>query len=494
MKKELVKINLKVNLDSRQETMDNQGFTVYPVVMIKEGVHNDILYTLAELTKFHETWNGVPVPIQHPEIDGRPVSANNPQIYTEQVVGTIFNAHMDGDSLKAEVWLNNDKVNSLAPAVRDFLQGDGQMDVSTGLFAEDINQTGNFNGQDYVSIATNIRPDHLALLPGVEGACSWEDGCGIRANKNKGGSMKSARGNKKEGDEFIKDPDQYFVPSDESEIKANAVDYTKTVEALRDAVNAMDVDNQRYYYLSRAYDDYAIYRVNYIGTNQAPAYMRQEYNLVDGKVVWTGEAVEVEKNVSFSPKTVQTFEKKNGKEEKTNNKEENNMSDVKTMKECCKDKVDELIANNSNFTEDNRDDLLGMTEAAFALVINVATPVKKKKEEPKTNEVEEPKTNSEIKLEDLPEDMRQSIEYGKKVMTNKKNELIDQIKANESNKFSDEMLGGYDLDMLETLAGSIPKPKVVSNYGLSNPGNVQVNSNDDMPEPLPATGNDWTEK
>jgi len=48
---------------------------------------------------------------------------------------------------------------------------------------------GVWNEEEYHSIVRNYRPDHLALLPGAIGACSWEDGCGIRANKDikKGG-------------------------------------------------------------------------------------------------------------------------------------------------------------------------------------------------------------------------------------------------------------------------------------------------------------------
>ena len=43
---------------------------------------------------------------------------------------------------------------------------------------------------------------------------------------------------------------------------------------------------------------------------------------------------------------------------------------VKTMKECCPDKVDELIQNNANFSDEDKDTLLGLTEEGFAMVIN----------------------------------------------------------------------------------------------------------------------------
>jgi len=333
----------------------------------------------------------------------------------------------------------------------------------------------------------------LAVLPGVTGACSWEDGCGIRANK-KGGKMK--RGNKKE---FEKDPDQYFKPLSADVIKTYADDYTQIVGLVRDAINAMDVDNQRYYYLSRAYSEYAIYRVNYIGVNTPSKYMKQDYSIQEGNLVWTSEAIEVNKNVTFTPKT-QTFEGKT----KTH-KKENDMS--KTMKECCPEKVEELIKNNSSFTEEDSDTLLGMTEDAFALTINAAKPIKepkKKKEEPKTN-ADEPKTNAdEPKMEEPAKQMtyeellanadpetRESIEAGKKILAQKKKGLIDTLKTNKT-LFSDEELDGFSMDMLEKIVGGLPKaaPKV-NDYSMSNPGGAIIDNDDDAPEPLPSPHTNW---
>lgn len=48
-------------------------------------------------------------------------------------------------------------------------------------------------------IARNLNPDHLALLPGGTGACSWEDGCGVRANERK--DLKMADDAKDQGGE-----------------------------------------------------------------------------------------------------------------------------------------------------------------------------------------------------------------------------------------------------------------------------------------------------
>ena len=53
------------------------------------------------------------------------------------------------------------------------------MEVSTGLFTENVQANGVFGGKAYHAIATNYRPDHLAILPDQIGACSIEDGAGL---------------------------------------------------------------------------------------------------------------------------------------------------------------------------------------------------------------------------------------------------------------------------------------------------------------------------
>ena len=46
--------------------------------------------------------------------------------------------------------------------------------------------TGDWNGKAYVGIARNYRPDHLAILPDMKGACSIADGAGLCRNHERG--------------------------------------------------------------------------------------------------------------------------------------------------------------------------------------------------------------------------------------------------------------------------------------------------------------------
>lgn len=170
----------------RRENLESRSHLVIPTILITEGVHNRVLYTAEELAKFPEAWNGRPVPLYHPEARGRPISANSPDVLEASVLGQLFNCEYEPAEegshparLKAEVWLDEEKAERLAPEVLKKLEDGENIEVSTGLFTEDEALKGNWNGEAYEYVAYNFRPDHLALLPNSKGACSWEDGAGL---------------------------------------------------------------------------------------------------------------------------------------------------------------------------------------------------------------------------------------------------------------------------------------------------------------------------
>ena len=68
------------------------------------------------------------------------------------------------------------------PELGHYLEKGLLMEVSTGLFSDDESIQGQWNDKKYIGIVRNHKPDHLALLPGGVGACSANDGCGIRIN------------------------------------------------------------------------------------------------------------------------------------------------------------------------------------------------------------------------------------------------------------------------------------------------------------------------
>ena len=114
---------------------------------------------------------------------GFPVSANNPQTVEKQSVGRLWNVKWDDNKLKGEVWIDVEKAKRISLDVLAMVQGQRKLEISTGLWFEPEPSSGKWNGEAYNAIARNIRPDHLALLPYGHGACSWDDGCGVRVNQ-----------------------------------------------------------------------------------------------------------------------------------------------------------------------------------------------------------------------------------------------------------------------------------------------------------------------
>lgn len=180
------------NYEPRTEMYMGKKHLVVPVVMMVEGVHcgsaGPLFHSIEELGKYPASWNGIPVSIQHPEQDGQYISANSPEVLERQTVGQVFNTRTEGNKLKAECWVDIERIMSISPEAYAYLNSKRPLEVSIGVFTDDIETEGEWNGEHYSAVATNHRPDHLALLPGGTGACSWADGAGIRINsKQKGG-------------------------------------------------------------------------------------------------------------------------------------------------------------------------------------------------------------------------------------------------------------------------------------------------------------------
>lgn len=181
------------NYSIRTEMHQGRRHLVVPAIMMREGVHcgshGPLLHPAEELGKYTSAWNGMPVIVRHPQdSNGNYISANSPNVVDMQVIGRVYNTSMSNDKLRAEVWIDEEKTRQVSPETLAYINQNRPLDVSVGVFTDDEESTGTWNGEEYTAIARNHRPDHLALLPGEQGACSWADGCGIRANK-KGGDV-----------------------------------------------------------------------------------------------------------------------------------------------------------------------------------------------------------------------------------------------------------------------------------------------------------------
>lgn len=190
LKMEQVFVNTEAQVEQYTvETKYWQGkeYLVVPVVMMVEGVHSGsrgaIFHSAEELGKSAGRWDGLPVTISHPQVGDEYVSANSEQILNDWGVGHISNSRMEGDKLRAEAWLDVQKLVALSPETLSAIKSGEVLEVSVGLYSDEDNIEGVWNDEEYSSTASNYKPDHLALLPGEVGACSVMDGCGVRVNK-----------------------------------------------------------------------------------------------------------------------------------------------------------------------------------------------------------------------------------------------------------------------------------------------------------------------
>lgn len=173
----------------RREIVKRKEFAVYPVVLLVEGVHqaingSPVYYPVETLRRSVPHWEGRPVPVMHPNVGGEYVRANSPHVEADWVVGRIYNARVDNDKLKGEVWVSVGSAEKIAPGLLATLDSGTKMEVSTGVLVQGDNTSGEWMGEAYTETIVYMIPDHLALLPGDKGACSWEDGCGVRVNKD----------------------------------------------------------------------------------------------------------------------------------------------------------------------------------------------------------------------------------------------------------------------------------------------------------------------
>jgi hypothetical protein len=188
----------------RRDRMEGRDYLVVPMIMMCEGVHNGsngpLYYPAPEMARMPAVWNHKPIVIYHPTRNGTAASACDPDVISSRKVGVVMNNVFIENKWRAEAWLEEDRLRAVDPRVLTMIENNEMSEVSTGLFTENEATPGTWNGEEYVAIARNYGPDHLAILPDIKGACSIEDGAGLlRANaepvvENRYFSAKERRG------------------------------------------------------------------------------------------------------------------------------------------------------------------------------------------------------------------------------------------------------------------------------------------------------------
>jgi hypothetical protein len=430
-----------VDYTIREETLEDRRHLVVPVIMMVEGVHNGshgpVYHRADELSRQPEVWNNIPVMVGHPQVDGRFVSARNPEVSSTSV-GRVINSHFDG-KLRAEAWLDEQKLLAVSPETAGYLRQGRPVDVSVGTFNDSDYTEGEWNGETYVSIAYNYRPDHLALLPGERGACSWEDGCGIRVNM-KGGSM----------DDLLKSFKELSQKGYVVSPLNNEEGFTEISNLLQTKLDTMDTADRRYY-LEEVYSDAFVYRVR---SNEGGSTLyKRGYTFENGAVNLSEDYAEVRKKVEYV-----TMEMRRTKPPVVNSKNKRSMA--KDDSPCCEAKVDALIANKETmWTAKDRAWLMEQDESTIEKLSYVAP--KEENDPPQVNkeEVIDEFKESLKTIEDytalMPEEMKAQIDAGVKMYQEKRKALLKSIVDNSD--FEEDELKTFSDQYLEKLAKSVSK-------------------------------------
>jgi hypothetical protein len=187
---ELLVANLDYSNSPRRMTENGVEYLVADAVILKgdqilNGSNGPLLYPDEEVKANPGIWNETPVSNGHPKYEGKYVSIKHPKLPKSTKIGFLRNDRYEGKKRKVKVWLNIEATNSSDPRIIPAIEARKKVGLSTGLVTDNYPNTRNelHKGKVYTHVARNYRPDHLAVLVDVPGACSTADGCGINMNQ-----------------------------------------------------------------------------------------------------------------------------------------------------------------------------------------------------------------------------------------------------------------------------------------------------------------------
>jgi hypothetical protein len=197
MKRNRVNVLTVVNSASNitTETIDGKPHIVVRGItpVVDDIVMNRKLYPAAEIEKAYNTLERNPMPLGHPKVDGKHVSARDVRAVNEYHVGAWLQnvSHNDG-KVTGDMYVNrqyaesSDKGKRLINRLDEMLAGTNSepIHISTGLLYSGIAANGESKGKKYNEIATNMMFDHVAVLLDEPGAGTPEEGVGIFVNSD----------------------------------------------------------------------------------------------------------------------------------------------------------------------------------------------------------------------------------------------------------------------------------------------------------------------
>ena len=440
----------------RREELDGVEHIVLPVSALVEGVVTGLTSTGPELalaSEFGEAveqWNGRPVTLDHPSQNGRIVSANSPAMTEQFQVGTIFNAAIDDKTLTMEAWVNPTVLQERDPEMLERIEtfertGEGQIEVSTGLLSATEKRGGTYEGEEYEFIWRDVRSDHLALLAsGSVGACSWEDGCGVRANSEPNTSIQALSACTCGGKCFGRLGDDYEAKLSAHTLREAAHNAGRfnssglSFEDTRAAVSQALASSIDLYAVYAMFDDTVVYE-----TWESSSLFERGYTFSDGTVTLSEDTTEVRSETRYVPVSAPRANSRG---------REGHMDREKLLAS--------LIANGT-FGEDERESLLALSDEDFAAKLAESKPTVSLKDLSR-EQLDEAAEALGVKVhasdaELLSDENRTILEDLKAQRAQKREKDIAALK--ELNQFSDAEIEAFTGEQMESILDLAKKNK-----------------------------------
>lgn len=302
MKRNRVNVLTVVNSASNitTETIDGKPHIVVRGItpVVDDIVMNRKLYPAAEIEKAYNTLERNPMPLGHPKVDGKHVSARDVRAVNEYHVGAWLQnvSHTDG-KVTGDMYVNrqyaesSEKGKRLINRLDEMLAGTNSdpIHISTGLLYSGIAANGESKGKKYNEIATNMMFDHVAVLLDEPGAGTPAEGVGIFVNAEGDEleievcNLQDAVVNDNRKDGWL-NKIKFFVTND------GGMSFDEIAASLREAIRENAPDSWRY--VVSIYPDHLIFEEEKKNASGRSLF-KQKYLISDGAVSLVGEPVEV---------------------------------------------------------------------------------------------------------------------------------------------------------------------------------------------------------
>ncbi|HBX6085240.1 TPA: DUF2213 domain-containing protein [Klebsiella pneumoniae] len=272
------------------------------VPIVDDIVMNGGLYPAEEINNSYQTMEGKLMPLPHPMVDGKYVSANDPRAINSYHVGAwAQNVSKSGDQVVMDVYINKAVAETkpdgkrLITRLDEMIAGTNTdpIHLSTGLLTNKERKSGESKQKKYSWIARNMQFDHIAILLDEPGAGTPEEGVGMFVNADgqegevETASLVEAANSLKDG---LLNKVKFFLTHNSD------ASFDEIYQMLREAIRAPS-GSDVYRYVVTVWPDKFIFE-------EGNKLFQQKYLIDDSTVTLVGEPVEVvRKPIEYEIKT-----------------------------------------------------------------------------------------------------------------------------------------------------------------------------------------------